>query len=239
MGTGLEMKVPGKSRKGSFVVLGLAALMLAGCSNDPARLDRGALVANVARGAGLSLPWQTAPAATPLASPEQVLAATQVPVISAQTAQGDRLYLLGVRDNGPYRTYATATRQTITLRGGLITATRGLGRDLMSADVAQTLARLAQGNPGPSRRSMEVLDGEDVTRILQFDCQISQGAHDLPALRIAPARLMQEACRGVNDNAAGLTFTNSYAMDRNGRILASRQWLPVASGAMVLEELRP
>jgi hypothetical protein len=234
MGAGLEMMWP---RHG--VILSLcAAALLGGCGNDPTRIDQRAVAADVARGVGLSLPWRPRPPAQPLASPDQVLAATSAPVIRAQTARGEQLYILGVRDNGPYRTYATANRQTLTLRGGLVTATRGLGRDLMSADVQQVLERLSHASPGPARRSMQVLDGEDITRSLIFDCQITPGAADLPPLDKAPRR-MQESCRGANAAAAGLRFTNSYAMDRSGRILLSRQWLPVSSGAIMLAELRP
>lgn len=235
MGTGLAMMAWRCGR----VLAGAALMLLAACGNDPAGLDRGALLASVARGAGLALPGQANPAAAPLARPEQVLAATQAPVIRAQTAQGDALYMIGVQDNGPYRSYATATSQTVTLRGGLITATRGLGRDLMRADVVQVLDRLTRGSAGAAQRSMEVLDGEDVTRTLLFDCDIAHGAPGLEPRPAQAARLMQESCRGANDDAAGLAFTNSYAMGDGGRILMSRQWLPVSSGAMLLEELRP
>jgi hypothetical protein len=233
MGTGLEMTL---NPVGTCLAL-LALVGLTGCGNDPAALDRGALVRSVAN--SLTPDRADRPATAPLATPEQVLAQVTGPVILLQSENGDQGYVIGVRDNGPYRTYATADRQTITLRDGLITNSRGLGQDLMASDVSQTAARLINGQPGPARRTLDVLDGEDITRALIFDCQITLGASDLPQTIPGATRRMQETCVPANDTAAGLGFTNNYAMTSAGRILLSRQWIPAQTGALLLQDLRP
>lgn len=227
-----------------FTRLAAAALMtltLAACSNDSARIDYRALVQGAAPELAARLgAGAPAAAAAPLASPAAVLAATTTPVAFVRTAQDDAFYVLGVRDNGPYRTFATTTRQTLVLRQGLVTATRGLGQDLMASKADETLAMLASGREGRAQRVMQVLDGEDVTRDLVLDCVLTLGAADLPqAVAALPAgRRMTETCTGRGHDGAHISFANSYLVDASGRIVLSRQWLPTQSGTLSLQILR-
>ena len=231
MGTGLEMRL-----RTTGLLIGAAMLsVLAGCSNNPAPLD----LRGLARDALQNMSGQ-APAAAPLAAPEAVLAATEASVIVMETARGDRLYLLGLRDNGPYRTYVTATRQTLTLRDGMITGTRGLGQDMMASDSAEVTALLRKGRPGQASRRLEVLDGDDRTRVIVLDCVIAKGGTGLTPLAtpLPAGRPMTETCTGSQGDAAGLRFTNHYLIDRAGRIILSRQWLPSLTGPVDLQILR-
>lgn len=237
MGTGLAMRVAGKSRKGSVVALGLVALVLAGCSNDPARIDYRQIASGLGTQLGTTMPFAGARTAArtgqTLAEPAVILAQTDAPVTLVQPVNGaSPFYVVGVRDNGPWRTYATGTRQTLVMRQGIVTATRGLGRDLMASDADQTLVLLRARQSGKARRVMQVLDGEDVTRDIVLDCTLSTGATVRTGTGIA-GQTMTEDC-----TAPGLRFRNTYVVDTAGQVIRSEQWLPTQLGPLILQVLR-
>lgn len=228
--------LPNRSAMARLLVAALLATQLAGCSNDPTRIDYGLISKGVAAQLGAALPFdRSAPAVTQgIADPAVILQQTNAPVTLAQPANGAApFYMVGVRDNGPWRTYATGTRQTLVLRQGLVTATRGLGRDLMASDVDQTLALLRSGKPGKARRVMQVLDGEDVTREIVLDCTLAVGGQTRTATGMT-GRAMTEDCA-----AGDLRFRNSYVVNAAGMVILSRQWLPTLIGPLSLQVLRP
>ncbi len=198
----------------------LTALAMAGCGNDPAQIDYIAVTKEI----GAQVRPSSAPPA-PLATPAQAMAATQGPLVLVRP-QPDRpgAYLVGVRDNGPYRTYATASRESVVFRDGLVTATRGLGDDLMAADVTEVAALLRSGQSGQARREMQFLNAADETQTLSFTCTIAAAPNDTS---------MTEDC-----TAGDLRFANSYVMDAAGRIVSSRQWLSRRTGSVVMDVIR-
>lgn len=112
---------------------------------------------------------------------------------------------------------------TLTLRGGLLIATRGLGNDLMSSDVTDNLAMLA-GNTGneyyPQIRSY--LDGEDRTVFRASQCR-RNGQQQVQTLVDGERRMLtriEETCLSPNQRV-----TNSYWVDQSGVVLKSRQWI--------------
>lgn len=230
MGTVLEMKMCSEVR---LAAVAFFALVLSGCGNDQNRIDFVDMSRKIA--SQVSSPTG-AVAQQAVAAPADVLAQVSGPVIIGAARDGAEIfYLIGVRDNGPYRTYATGTRQTMTFRQGVVTATRGTGDDLMSSDVQQTLALLQSGSDGKARRLMQFLDGEDRTIDLVLDCTITAGLSapsgtDLAAL---PGRKMTEDC--ISDS---VSFRNSYHLDEVGRVTASVQWLSVRTGPVLFQELR-
>lgn len=231
MGTVLEMKMGSEMRLTTVAVF---ALMLSGCGNDQNRIDFVALTKSVVSqvGGGDGAQGQQA-----IAAPADVLAQVSGPVIIGLARDGtEPFYLIGVRDNGPYRTYVTGTRQTMTFRQGVVTATRGAGNDLMSSDIDQTLALLRNGTGGQTRRVMQYLSAEDVTTDLVLDCTISTGlsASSGEAIARLPGRKMTEDC-----TSGAISFSNSYSLDGTGRVTASVQWLSTDTGSVVFQELRP
>lgn len=112
---------------------------------------------------------------------------------------------------------------TLSLRGGLLIATRGLGNDLMSSDVTDNLAMLA-GHTGneyyPQIRSY--LDGEDRTVFRASQCRRS-GQQQVQTLVDGERRMLtqiEETCLSPNQRV-----TNSYWVDQSGVVLKSRQWV--------------
>ena len=159
---------------------------------------------------------------------QQVLAATPNSVIlfTLEKTNG-QVPIIQIERNLAYRTYATGARQTVTVKNGMVTATRGLGGDLMSAEIDQTLNVISSRSSGLTKRTMRFLSGDDQTIELNFDCVVSvqNGQGGLQGMR--------EDCR-----AGKTTFVNTYAVDSNGRIRASRQWVGDFTGYVSLALLR-
>ena len=113
-------------------------------------------------------------------------------------------------------TYLTPDGISVSLRHGVLVATRGLGFDLMTADVSAVI-------PAIRNRSQEVirvhryLDGEEQVVIRTFICDYSG------------AGTVTETCY-----SDGLRITNTY--DLGGRaIRASRQWVSPEQGYLRVE----
>lgn len=209
----------------------VALLVLAGFSNDPNRIDYAQLARSVASSVQPGPQAVQAPA-----DPAVVLAQTEGPLIQVRPQNRTApYYLLGLRDNGPYRTYITGLRQTITLRQGVVTGTRGLGNDLMTSDIDPLLALLQTQGSGPAQRVMRYLDGEDVTRELVLSCEVTLG----PTVTVAAGdirqsgRRMTEACTGGQ-----ISFRNTYVVDGTGQVIQSEQWLTPSAGSAFFQVLR-
>jgi len=131
-----------------------AALYLAGCASAP---ESGAeSQGDVLRGVITSLASRTLgrgqTGGGSGVSPSQIA--------QALAAQSGPLAVFGVEDrnaealvveiarNGAYRTFGTAERQSITFLNGTVTATRGLGADLMAAETDQLISHVSQRREG-------------------------------------------------------------------------------------------
>lgn len=214
------------------IIAGLAALVLAGCGND---VNRG----NMSQVLKSSLPFaskKSAPAPQALNVP-QVLANTTAPLslIVQKDLNNARVLVLQIEQNGPYRTYSTAGKQTVTFRQGLVTSTRGLGNDMMSASVSESLALIGARKPGKAKRTLRYLDGANNTITFDFDCELFvTGAEQLKQGVIsASATELTENC--VSDSRK---FTNTYLVDSSGMILSSRQWIAPLQGYYDIKVLR-
>jgi len=77
--------------------------------------------------------------------------------------------------NGAYETWQTADDVTFTIKSGVITATRGLEEDLVSADVDDTVAALLGrfDMNEPAVRIHRYLDGERQVKLRSFICTMT------------------------------------------------------------------
>lgn len=121
-----------------------------------------------------------------------------------------------------YTSWITVDGASIVMRNGLLTATRGLGADLMSADVSDTENLLRHLREGQADRLYVTLDAQFQERTERFTCQIS--AHGTERIDILgtefTARHMRETCTGSDKR-----FVNAYWMDARGQFLRTRQWV--------------
>lgn len=123
-----------------------------------------------------------------------------------------------------YDTWFTPDGVSVVTRQGLVTATRGVGYDLMSADVSDTLNAL-KGPLKPSRgtRVHEYLDGEDQIVSLTFDCTYFKK-------RARGGYWVSESC------VSGKTqIENQYWLNTSHGIVQSVQWIGARNGYMLIE----
>ena len=134
--------------------------------------------------------------------------------------------LYATAQNGPYVTYFSAFRQSITLRGAQVTATRGLGWDLLSAwsGPQDPLARPTHPDRWPAgvERSYEFPADGPRGRIETYQCSFERGAvREMVILQHRHRGIeFSETCRGE----AG-TFENLHFADADsGFVWRSLQW---------------
>lgn len=215
---------------------GLAALALASCGNQT---DRG-MIAKAVTKTIFKKKKAEAAGATPAqlqAEVAQALARSDLPLALAVVEDRNATALLTrIEVNGAYGTWATPDRRTITLKRGLVTATLGLGNDIMSTDLSGVEALIAERSAGSGRRVMRYLNGENHTVSLVASCIVTRGGDSiLSAGEINERRVtaMQEDCTAQNRR-----FSNSYLVDETGLAVQSRQWLSPTGGYLTLQMLR-
>lgn len=122
---------------------------------------------------------------------------------------------------------------SLTLRDGIVVATRGLGNDLMGADVGQVHRWLVSGG-GRMVRVHEYLNGEDQIIRREYACEIATLRSETIEIfqRKHQTRVISETCTG---DAGG--FRNLYWIDAEGMIWQSRQWVSARVGAVDIQIL--
>lgn len=144
-------------------------------------------------------------------------------------------FLTEIAENGAYSTWGSPDRRTITEKQGMISATRGLGADLMSANLDESLALVQARRAGTVSRSHVYLDGENAEVTLHLSCTIdATGNQNLAIGEIKTSTTtVRERCKG-----GGQAFENTYQVAPTGRIVQSRQWLGPQNGYFTVQKLR-
>ena len=123
---------------------------------------------------------------------------------------------------------------SVALYNGIVVDTRGLGNDMMSSDVSNSLKAL-RGEFGDSfyERFQTSLSGELETEFRAFQCQISDRA--TTTIKISsisvPVTKIVESCATI-----GFSVSNIYWQSANGVLLRSRQWISEGVGHMTIEQ---
>lgn len=131
-------------------------------------------------------------------------------------------------------TWRTADDVALSFREGVLVATRGLGDDLISADVAGTLAALEGGPQTGYSRLLTLLDGEGRTTFRAFVCEMSPPQTERIAVLGAAfdTQRQDESCFST-----GLRVDNSYWRDADGTMRRARQWVSPIAGYLTTERL--
>jgi len=142
--------------------------------------------------------------------------------------------------NGSYVTYVSAFRQSITMLGNSITATRGLGGDLLSVQSAPndpaTVLIPPESWPSNLTREYRFPGIGPLGKRVSVQCSLTLGA----ASTITVVELgydvttFTETCAGD-----GVSFTNTYMADKTGQIWKTRQWVGEKVGYLNVEVLEP
>ncbi|MHA6326422.1 YjbF family lipoprotein [Roseivivax sp. CAU 1753] len=124
----------------------------------------------------------------------------------------------------------------IATRDGIIVATRSLGDDLMSADVAGSQNALRGRDGGDYYpRFHTTLDGEYQPQFRSFQCIVARRSGDTLTVfdRRFPATKIEETC-----TTPGMEVTNTYWLGSDGTMLRSRQWISEGVGYIQTERLK-
>lgn len=206
-----------------FGIVGAALLALAACSSESSQPNvTGSLVKGVvAKVKGEKPPpTPTVEQLRAAVTPEVRAANGNVPVIIAGAVRkpvNSVLFMSG--QNGDVRTYLTPDSISLSLRDGILVASRGLGEDLMSADVSGVRDRIRAGS-GQANRGHRYLNGENQIYVRTFTCTYAKSGAEVV-----------ESCTGESDS-----FENRYVL-RNGQIAVSVQWLGPNLGSFRIEDL--
>lgn len=198
-----------------------AAIIMAGCGNIQ---DDDSVIGQIRT--SLAAPKQAASPAPDIAAlrarfTPEIMAQIGGPILIVQIPSRDAVAVLTrVGTNGDVDTFLTPDGITISLRDGMVVATRGLGFDLMTADIAAPLIAVT-GSGDTAVRVHRYLDGENQIVAQSFGC-----AYSVPA-----ARQVTETCRSSSGE-----FENIFVMDAKGNIAASRQWISPQIGAVLIEQ---
>ncbi|MEC3861289.1 YjbF family lipoprotein [Mesobacterium sp. TK19101] len=208
--------------------------LLAGCGNDPSanegvKLLRGAIQGNNARKEG-------APALTQdqLAGALQQTGAS-IAVMTIEDSKTQTL-LAQIETNGAYRTYANSSRQSATLRNGIITATRGLGGDVMSSETDSLVRHIASRLDGTVPYTLRFLDGEEAITEMTYVCTVTRGEMTAVAFGeiSANGRVMRMTCSGTDLPR----LDNFFVVEGDGTVVASHQWVGEVTGYVTLQHAR-
>jgi Group 4 capsule polysaccharide lipoprotein gfcB, YjbF len=150
-------------------------------------------------------------------------------------------YLQATSRNGPYVTYVSSLRQSLTLVGSQVTGTRGLGFDLLSATSSQPdpLNRPIPLSSWPSgvTRSYEFPANGPQGRIETYACRFERGsAREITILDERHSGIeISEYCEGPTGS-----FENLHLADASsGRVWRSLQWTGPRQGLIDIEIVLP
>ena len=155
------------------------------------------------------------------------------PLIRARIEKvGDIAYLGKINESRGVITWASVDGSALSLRDGVVIATRGLGTDLMSS-AAPTANDLA--NVSSVQRRHYYLFGGETEQLRAFECQIADaGPERIVVLQLAyDTRHRIESCT----DDSGLAFENHYWFDNRAIIRQSRQWISPDVGFLELQDL--
>ena len=204
-------------------MLAAIALGLAGCSSQGGGLG------------ALGAPGQIARSVMPAKAPVQVIpfdltapmiSETNGNVLMAQFESRSLVtpMVLSGR-NGEADTYSAAGIIALTLRDGIVLATRGFGDDMMSARIP-TRAQVVAASAG-HRRSYEFFDGLMQLSEVDAPCVLERGgtAQVVTGGKTVQTRIIAETC-----NSPFGRIDNSYWVTAGGKIVKSRQWISPGMG---------
>ncbi|WP_422030097.1 YjbF family lipoprotein [Roseovarius sp.] len=175
---------------------------------------------------------RTAQKALASTGPDEPLATVQLPSVKGQSV------LRVIETNGPYSTWAawgSTDRRTITTKNGIITATRAIPPDLMSADVDGVLALVSRREEGTVLYTQRYLDGNHQEIEAKTSCVVSRGFEKFVEYGQVrqPALQMFSSCVAQNRQ-----FVDLFLVSNSGRILQSRQWVGPTLGFATFQLLR-
>lgn len=132
-------------------------------------------------------------------------------------------------------TWITRERSSVSYDGPMLTATRGLGNDLMSVKDGGAVRLIAARQAGTVIKEYRFLNGEDETGKFRVTCRIAPGetAHVQNGMIYVSARVVRETCE-----QGTFKTTNTYWVDGAGRAVQSVQWAGPRNGHIISRRIQ-
>lgn len=224
-------------RMRTFIYLSLASAILAACSSQNPKVSIGKNIPLILN--ELKLKRQAPQAGNALAGLTRAqLKDIKGPLLVARLETTNSFSTLSLAaQNRDVKTFFTPDRISVSLKNGIMVATRGLSEDLMSADAAAAAKAIPKAKNASYSRLYRWLDGEDKQIVERFQCDLAFVATAKVEIveRIHKARHMQETCTGN-----GQTIVNDYWVGIAAPVIwQSRQWISPSLGYLGLTVLIP
>jgi hypothetical protein len=212
--------------------LGLAlicALLLSACGNDIEPTSNGALLKSLSSSGMARIRGGSAP--EPMTRARLAEVVTPVMLMTIERTGVEALFA-EIETSRGVETWSSVDDITISLRNGVIVATRGFGADLMAANVPAV--SLASGGGQGHTRQHSTLNGEDQPVQTDFTCRFSQDG--VKAVDIV--QISYSLTHVVETCAAGdLSFQNDFWLGSDQKIRKSRQWISPEVGFITIEDV--
>lgn len=208
-----------------------AVLSLAGCGT----LNQSNPVQSIAQGllsGGASDESQPATNVAAAINREFIEAQPNDLMIASVISRNATAVLVRGGNNGSRVTWLSPDGIGVTFQDGVLISTRGLGADLMGADVSGVLNSVSSG--GNYLRQHSYLNGLDQIETAQFQCSISVDRSETIEIyeRSYDTTVHVEVCQGAQDR-----FRNLYWIASDGVIWQSRQWISAEVGYLGSQRL--
>lgn len=164
------------------------------------------------------------------------LRASGAPVMLAGIEkEGRAVAMLRSASRGGIETWRSIDNVTLSLRDGIVIASRGLGDDLLIGDPGAAGAVVAAAGSARNIRIHRYLDGTDGVMIVSYVCDMApRGARKITMNKQqVDTVLVEEKCFAPSGG-----FTNLY-WTRAGQVVQSRQYLSAGMGALALRLSMP
>ncbi len=143
-----------------------------------------------------------------------------------------------IETNGQHTVWAawgTDDRKSFVTKNGVIVATRGLFKDLMSAEADDVIGLVQRREEGVAPYMQRYLDGDFQIIEAKSTCTVSRGYEKTVSLATGPVPALQMFSSCVSANRQ---FVDLYLVGPSGRILEMRQWVGPLLGFAYMKHLR-
>ena len=157
-----------------------------------------------------------------------------VPILFVEIDRGQNGTMTQYPGEGVGQTWLGVDGSTVTLAGGMLKATRGVGDDLMGSEISRQI-NWKNPSDAPYTRKLAYLREDNQTRVDEYECSLTD-TKKYETIEVFDAkfrvRRITETCRGD-----GSQFVNDYRIDASGLVRTSRQYHGEKIGYMTLERL--
>lgn len=133
-----------------------------------------------------------------------------------------------------HEVWATQDAITLSFQSGVLSTTRGLGNDLMSADLSEVVAALG-GQSTEATRTVQYLTGEEQIETRVFLCDYLRHANVGTETLFETFVTTQTTERCVSSDR---TIENRYWVTASGTLVKSKQWIGPLNGYLYVERIK-